>query len=59
MSEVPAVSIAWDECDAGSLTSTSVGELLANLEAKVVDDNGAEVEEVGKPGELWVRAGIS
>ena len=60
MSEAPVISLAWDEREssqAGS-TSTSVGELLPNIEAKVVDDE-TEIKELGKPGELWVRISVT
>lgn len=33
----------------------SIGYLLPNTEAKLIDDDGKEVTTEGKPGELWVR----
>jgi 4-coumarate--CoA ligase len=35
--------------------SFSVGELNANVEAKILDDNGNEVPH-GERGEIWIRA---
>ncbi|KAH8885249.1 acetyl-CoA synthetase-like protein [Thozetella sp. PMI_491] len=32
----------------------SVGRLVPNMEAKIVDDDGLEVED-GEPGELWLK----
>ena len=55
MSEAPVVSLAWDECEKMETASTSVGELLPGLEARVVDDHGNTIGGVGKPGELLVR----
>lgn len=37
--------------------SGSVGRLLPNLEARLVGENGDDVE-VGQPGEIWVRGPI-
>ena len=33
---------------------TSIGLLLPNAEARIVDDEGNDVP-IGSPGELWVR----
>ncbi|EXJ84529.1 hypothetical protein A1O3_05198 [Capronia epimyces CBS 606.96] len=33
----------------------SIGYLLANTEAKLINDDGKEVTSQGEPGELWVR----
>ena len=55
MSEAPAICLAWDECDKAGEASTSVGELLPGLEARVADDDGNTIDEVGKPGELLIR----
>ncbi|EHY52598.1 Phenylacetyl-CoA ligase epaB [Exophiala dermatitidis] len=33
----------------------SIGYLLPNTEAKLVDEDGREVTKEGEPGELWVR----
>ena len=35
--------------------SGSIGNLLPNTEAKLIDEDGSEVTEEGKPGEMWVR----
>ena len=35
--------------------SGSVGYLIPGIEAKLVGDDGKEVREFGKPGEMWVR----
>ena len=37
-------------------TSSSVGELLANCEAKLMDDDGACEVPRGQRGEFWCRA---
>ena len=37
-------------------TSASVGELLANCEGKLMDDDGLEEVPPGQRGELWCRA---
>ena len=35
--------------------SGSIGNLLPNTEAKLIDEDGEEVTKQGDPGELWVR----
>jgi 4-coumarate--CoA ligase len=46
--------LGWDP----RLTSTSpsVGELLANCEAKLMDDDGVREVPQGQRGEFWCRA---
>ncbi|RVX67124.1 hypothetical protein B0A52_08367 [Exophiala mesophila] len=54
MSEFPCVALGWD--DRQTSTAASVGELLANCEAKLVnEDNETEIKSRGERGELWVR----
>lgn len=50
----PCVGLAWDNRETS--TSASVGELLPNCEAKLMNDDGVtEIQAVGESGELWVR----
>ncbi|KAF2236218.1 phenylacetyl-CoA ligase [Viridothelium virens] len=55
MTEAPALCLAWDECETSQCTTTSVGELLPGVEAKLIRDDGAEETKQGQAGELWVR----
>jgi 4-coumarate--CoA ligase len=48
--------LGWDDRDIWSSTSKSVGELLANAEAKIMDDDGLNEVPQGARGELWCRA---
>ena len=54
MSEAPAMSLCWHEGDKNTDSSTSVGELLAGNEAKIVDEEGS-LQPRGKRGELWLK----
>jgi 4-coumarate--CoA ligase len=53
MTEITCSACGWDPND--SAESDKVGELNANVEAMIVDDDGKEVKD-GERGELWVRA---
>ena len=46
--------LGWDPRQTS--TSSSVGELNANCEAKVMDEEGVQEVPRGQRGELWVRA---
>jgi acyl-CoA synthetase (AMP-forming)/AMP-acid ligase II len=46
--------LGWDPRQTS--TSSSVGELNANCEARVMDDDGVYEVRRGQRGELWVRA---
>lgn len=46
--------LGWDPTEMSY--SASVGEPNANCEAKIMADDGAEILERNKRGELWVRA---
>jgi 4-coumarate--CoA ligase len=46
--------LGWDPRQIS--TSSAVGELNANCEAKVMDDDGLHEIPRGQRGELWVRA---
>lgn len=46
--------LGWDPRQMS--TSSSVGELNANCEARVMDDDGVYEVRRGQRGELWVRA---
>lgn len=46
--------LAWEDKDE-SPTSTSVGELVPNLEAKIMDEEGFREIPAGGIGELWFR----
>ena len=53
MTEITCSACGWDPNE--SAESHKIGELNANVEAMIVDDNGKEVKS-GDRGELWVRA---
>ncbi|KAJ9638944.1 hypothetical protein H2199_006805 [Coniosporium tulheliwenetii] len=53
MTEGTCTVLSWNPEERSE--SFSVGELVANCEARLVDDNGNEVGP-GERGELWVRA---
>ena len=55
MTEAPAISIAWDEGDKSDAISTSVGELLPGVEAKLLKDDGVEETRFGERGELCLK----
>lgn len=48
--------LTWDYSDTSTPTSISVGELLPNGEAKIMDEDGVDEVPMGQRGELWVRA---
>lgn len=48
--------LTWDTRDEWTPTTTSVGELLPNNEAKIMDDDGIKEMPVGIRGELWCRS---
>lgn len=58
MTETTCSAMGWDprleHLPQGA--AASVGELLPNCEAKVMDEAGAQEVQRGEPGELWVRA---
>ncbi|KAH8700870.1 putative 4-coumarate-CoA ligase [Talaromyces proteolyticus] len=54
MSEAPCQLLNWDTRETSK--SSSVGELMANCEAKIMDDDGINELPDGTAGELWVRA---
>ena len=43
--------VAWPEND----TTGSIGRLLPNLDVKLVDDEGVEIHDLSRPGELLIR----
>ena len=48
------MGLGWDNRETS--TSASVGELLANCEAKLMAEDGeTELQNAGDTGELWVR----
>lgn len=50
----PCIGLGWDNRETS--TSASVGELLANCEAKLVAEDGeTEIRDPEQRGELWVR----
>lgn len=51
----PCVGLGWDNRETS--TSASVGEVLANCEAKLVggEDGETEIQHPDQRGELWVR----
>ena len=53
MTEITCSACGWDPNEQSD--ASKVGELNANVEAMVVDDEGKEVRD-GERGELWVRA---
>ena len=53
MTEITCSACGWDPNEQSD--ASKVGELNANVEAMVVDDEGREVRD-GERGELWVRA---
>lgn len=55
MTEAPAVCLAWDEQEQGASASTSVGELVPGVEARLINDADEDINEIDVPGELWVR----
>jgi len=52
MTELTCSALGWNPNEHSE--SFSVGELNANCEAKLVDDNGNEVKQ-GERGEIWVK----
>jgi len=52
MTEITCAAVGWPPHEFSG--SFSVGELNANLEAKIVDEEGNEVKQ-GERGEIWVR----
>jgi 4-coumarate--CoA ligase len=54
MTEITCSAMGWNPADHSD--SNSVGELNANCEAKIVDDEGREVVRRGERGEIWIRA---
>jgi 4-coumarate--CoA ligase len=53
MTEITCSAVGWPAgvwCD-----SSSVGELNANVEAKLVDDDGKEITKRGERGEVWLK----
>lgn len=53
MTEVTCSAMGWHPNDYSD--SFSVGELNANIEALLVDDDGKEVKQ-GERGEIWIKA---
>ncbi|KIY68232.1 AMP binding protein [Cylindrobasidium torrendii FP15055 ss-10] len=53
LTETSPVSHCYNP-DHGEGDVGSIGPLLANLEARLVDEDGADAK-AGKPGELWIR----
>jgi 4-coumarate--CoA ligase len=56
MSESPAITLCWDELAVPQATSTSIGELLPGVEAKLVRDDGQEETRIGEAAEFWIRS---
>jgi 4-coumarate--CoA ligase len=54
MTETTCSAMGWDPNQNSS--SACVGELLANCEAKIMNDAGTAEVPPGQAGELWVRA---
>jgi 4-coumarate--CoA ligase len=54
MTETTCSAMGWHPNDIS--TSASVGELLPNCEAKIMDEGGEREMPIGERGELWVRA---
>ena len=50
----PCIALAWDEDDQGEST-TSVGELLPNMEAKIMNEDASSEVSRGAEGEIWLR----
>jgi 4-coumarate--CoA ligase len=54
MTETTCAAMGWDSNQIS--TSASVGELLANCEARIMNDAGTAEVPRGQRGELWIRA---
>ncbi|GKT50352.1 4-coumarate--CoA ligase-like 7 [Colletotrichum spaethianum] len=52
MTEVTCTAMTWDPTRLER--SSSVGELMPNCQAKLVDEDGREITEAKVPGELWI-----
>ena len=49
------MALGWHDRNVSTSTLTSVGELMANCEAKIVDDDGVNEVPQGSRGEFWCR----
>ncbi|KAK1971679.1 AMP-binding enzyme [Colletotrichum sublineola] len=52
MTELTCTAMTWDPTRVER--SASVGELMPNYQAKLIDEDGKEITEAKVPGELWV-----
>lgn len=53
---IPCIGTCWREDEKSGSSSTSVGELVPGVSAKLIQEDGREETRPGQRGELWVRA---